>query len=73
MRNTQAIADIRSQYDAEWILIDDPETDEKLQVLRGRVIAHSKNRDVVYRHAAATRPKRFAVLYTGQMPRCTAF
>jgi hypothetical protein len=59
------IDEISSRFGSEWILIEDPETDESLQVLRGRVTAHSKDRDEVYRVAVEARPKRFAILYTG--------
>jgi len=33
---------------------------------------HSKDRDEVYRKAVELRPRRFAVLYTGKMPKDTA-
>jgi len=72
MDKIMTIAEIESQYDAEWILVEDPETDDDLQVQGGKVVAHSKDRDEVYRHAVATRPKRFAVIYTGYIPKHTA-
>jgi hypothetical protein len=66
------IAEISNHFDSEWILVGEPETDEALNVCRGRVIAHSKDRDEVYRAAADLRPKRFAILYTGTAPANTA-
>ena len=49
--------------------MEDPLTNEALEVTRGSVICHSKDRDEVYRRAIALpRPKRYAVLFTGQMP-----
>jgi len=62
------LAEIESRFVAEWVLVEDPETDESLEVQRGRVRYHSKDRDEVYRKAVGLRPKRFAVLYTGQLP-----
>jgi hypothetical protein len=62
------LAEIESRFVEEWVLVEDPETDESLEVQRGRVRCHSKDRDEVYGKAVGLRPKRFAVLYTGQLP-----
>ena len=62
------IIEIESQFDSEWILVDEPETNEQLEVLKGKVVHHSKDRDEVYRKAVALRPKRCAILYTGEIP-----
>jgi hypothetical protein len=66
------INEIESQFEGEWILVADPQTNEALEVTGGRVLCHSKDRDEVYRRAVALRPKRSAILYTGQMPEDTA-
>jgi hypothetical protein len=66
------VAEMDAAYESEWILIDDPVTDESQNVQAGRVLAHSKDRDEVYRAAAALRPARFAILYTGSAPANTA-
>ncbi len=49
-------------------LVVEPETNEQLEVVKGKVVHHSKDRDEVYRKAIAVRPKRFAILYTGEIP-----
>lgn len=72
MSDVMTKAEIETQFVGEWILIEDPETNEGHEVLRGRVICHSKDRDEVYREAVTRRPFRFAVLYTGTMPPNTA-
>ena len=72
MDEEMTIAEIESQFAAEWILIGDPKTDEGLNVLGGKVLCHSKDRDEVYRKAVALRPQRSAVIYTGQIPDETA-
>jgi hypothetical protein len=72
METEMTIKEIESQFDSEWILIADPTTDEKLSVLGGKVIHHSKDRDEVYRKAVSLRLKRSAVIYTGKMPENTA-
>lgn len=64
--------EMEAQFDGEWILVGDPETNEALEVVQGTVLHHSKDRDEVYRRAVAVRPKRYAVLFTGKMPANTA-
>jgi hypothetical protein len=52
--------------------LGDPETDESLEVSKGKLLCHSKDRDEVYRRAVGLRPKRYAIIYTGTMPENTA-
>ena len=72
MNTVLTITQIEAQFQAEWILVEDPQTTAGLEVQSGKVVAHSKDRDYVYRQAVALRPKRFAVLFTGKMPKDTA-
>jgi hypothetical protein len=72
MDDVLTIAQIESQFDSEWVLVADPQTNALLEVQGGRVLWHSKDRDEVYRKALDLRPKRFAMLYTGKMPKDTA-
>ncbi len=72
METEMTIKEIESQFDSEWVLIADPNTDENLTVLGGKVLHHSKDRDEVYRKAVSLRPKRSALIYTGKMPEDTA-
>jgi hypothetical protein len=65
------LAEIRKQFDDEWVLIEDPELDENLEVVRGKVIFHSKDRDEVYRKDMELRPGSAAYLFTGKMPEDT--
>ncbi len=52
--------------------VGDPVTDETHHVRSGRVLAHSRDRDKVYHEAIATKAKRIAVLFTGEIPENTA-
>jgi len=72
MSDVLTIAEIEAQFAAEWILVEDPETNDALEVQCGKVLYHSKDRDEVYREAVRLRPKRFAMLYTGTLPKDTA-
>ena len=72
MEDILTVAQIESRFESEWVLVEDPQTNEALEVLSGRVRWHSKDRDEVYRKAVELRPGRFAMLYTGKMPKGTA-
>jgi hypothetical protein len=64
-------AEIEAQFPDEWVLIEDPQTDQYRHVQGGRVLYHSKDRDELYRRAIALRPARAAILYTGTIPEGT--
>ena len=72
MGDVLTLAEIESRFKSEWVLVEDPQTNESLEVLSGKVRFHSKDRDEVYRRAVELRPKRFAMLYTGTIPKDTA-
>ncbi len=72
MSDVLTLAEMKARYESEWILVEDPQTDEFLEVKSGKVRFHSKDRDEVYREAVKVRPKRFAMLYTGVIPKDTA-
>lgn len=72
MESVLTISEIEAQFPAEWILIEDPATNEVMEVEKGRVLHHSKDRDEVYRRAVELRPKNFAMLYTGKIPKDVA-
>lgn len=60
------------QIQSEWVLNEEPKTNEALEVQSGKVRWHSKDREEVYRKVVEMHPRRFAVLYTGTMPEDTA-
>jgi hypothetical protein len=65
-------AQMRKKHISEWLLIENPETNDLLEIVRGKVLLHSKDRDEVYRKAASLHPKRFATLYTGTITKDAA-
>jgi hypothetical protein len=54
------ISAIEAQFENEWVLVGDPETTETLEVVKGKVLYHSHDRDEVYRKAVDLRPKRIS-------------
>ncbi len=68
MNETLLLEEIERRFDSEWVLLEDPETTPDLEIIRGKVLWHSKDRDEVYRKAIELRPKHSAILYTGTIP-----
>ncbi len=69
------IEEIETQFDGEWVLFGDPEINEYLEVVRGKVLSHSADRDEVNRFMAPLPDdefRRLASLYNGDVPRGTA-
>ena len=72
MSEIMSVVEIQARFDSEWVLLEDPETSDTLEVKSGKVLWHSKDRDEVYRKARELRPKHSAILYTGKLPEGTA-
>jgi len=62
------LQEMEREFVSEWILVGNPQTNESLEVVQGTVLCHSRDREEVYRAAVNLRPKRSAIVYTGQMP-----
>ncbi len=73
MNELLSTPEIQTRYPDEWVLLDDPQTDDKLRVLCGTVLHHSKDRDEVDRKMLELRLRRFTVFYTGTFPEDTEF
>jgi hypothetical protein len=61
-------AEIEARFPSERVLVGNPGTDESLEVLKGTLFLHSRDRDEFDRKALAFHGGRFAVLYTGRTP-----
>ena len=62
------MADIHARFRSEWVLLENPETGEALEVTGGKVLWHSQDRDEVYRKAQELAPTHSAIVYTGTLP-----
>ena len=68
MAEKLTMAEIAARYPSEWVLIDQPETDQYHHVLGGTVVFHGPDREEVYRQACVLPiPRWFAVRYTGEL------
>jgi hypothetical protein len=66
MGEVLTIEEIYAQYPDEWVLIDQPESDEYQRVRRGTVVFHSPDRDAVAAKAMELPiPRHAAVRFTG--------
>ena len=68
MTEVVVLDDIQNRFVSEWVLLEDPETTESLEIKSGKVLWHSKDRDEVYRKARELQPVHSAILYTGTIP-----
>jgi hypothetical protein len=68
MNEVLTIAEIKSRFDGEWVLVADPEMNKNHEVQSGRVMYHGKDREAMYDCDAALQLKKAAYLYLGVMP-----
>lgn len=62
------IEEIKQQYKDEWLLIKVEKTNELNQPIYGQLIAHSKDRDEIYRKMKIEKGHTYTV-YSGKIPR----
>ena len=55
------------------MLIEDPELSPALQVVRGKVLFHSKERSAVHDKFMELRPFHHAIMYVGEFPKDLEF
>ena len=70
MPQEMTIEEIEAQFDGQWILIADPETDQYNRVIRGTVVFHSFDRDEMDAYFLAQRGGpiySWASFYVGEM------
>lgn len=62
--------EIRAQYAGEYVLIEFVELDEDMQIIRGKVVAHSPNGDEIFQKFLELRDRKkpVALEYLGQAP-----
>ena len=60
--------EILKKYKGQWLLIEYSALDENLNVVAGRVLAHSPNKDDIYAKLIKTKGKNVAIEYAGKLP-----
>ena len=64
----QEIAKLKQRYPNEWLLLTNVVADEQTRPIKGKLMAHSKNRDEIYDRLSQLRGG-FAIEYTGEIPK----
>ncbi len=59
--------EIVAKYPDEWVLIDEPETTAGMEIIRGRVLGHDPELEIVERLDNRVLPRRAALLFTGSL------
>ena len=73
MSEIMTFEEIKLHYDGQWVLIAYTETDEDLKVVKGKVIAHSTNKEDIYQALADADEQPLAIEYMGSVPEDLAF
>ena len=60
--------EIEDAFDSEWVLIEDPELTHSQEIIKGKVVFHSKDRGEVHSKATELRPLHPAIIYIGDLP-----
>lgn len=60
--------EIRNQFCGEWLLVGEPTLDDELNLISGQVLAHSPDRDEIYRILLATPGQTLSIEYAGDLP-----
>lgn len=68
IKKIENIEKIKKKYKRQWLLIADYETDNVGHLIRGRVIAHSKKRDDIYKKQMKYK-RPLAIRYSGPIPK----
>ncbi len=68
MSEVMSLQEMRERYYGQWVLVGYEELDDDLTVRRGRVLAHSPDKDELYRQLLTLRGQRIAVEYLGEVP-----
>ena len=62
------IEEIRKLYPDEWVLIEYSKLDDDLNVLEGKVIAHSADKEEIYQAQMNLQGRSLAIEYLGEIP-----
>ena len=73
MDKVMSWAEIEATFDSEWVLIEDPELTPMLEIIRGKVVFHGKDKDKLHQKMRELLPLRSAVIFVGDPPKDLEF
>lgn len=65
----EPIGKLKRRYPKEWLLLTHVVADELTRPIKGKLVAHSKNRDEIYDRLARVRAGSACIEYTGKIPK----
>lgn len=67
----QSISTLKRRYPKEWLLLTNVVADELTRPIKGKLVAHSKNRDDIYTRLGQVggKKKSWCIEYTGKVPK----
>lgn len=65
----QPISTLKKRYPKEWLLLTHVTADELTRPIKGKLVAHSKNRDDIYDRLSHLRARSMCITYTGPIPK----
>jgi hypothetical protein len=68
MKKVFTMKELEALYSVEWVLLVNPKHIERLEMLRGELVFHSKDRNEVYKEAHKRKDAHTAILYVGKLP-----
>ena len=69
MGEIMSLQEMKDRYRGQWVLVAYQELDDDLNVLRGKVLAHSSDRDEIYRQLLTVQEEKVSVEYMGEIPK----
>ena len=66
MSDILTMEEIESRFDGEWVLIEDVETDEKLEIVRGKIAYHGSDKEALHEKAMKSKSDHLATLFVGR-------
>ena len=72
MSKIMELDDIYKRYKDEWLLIEYEQLDEDLNVTKGRVVAHSRDKNEILQQLVQIQGKNIAIEYAGAAPNSLA-
>ena len=68
MGRVMELSDIYKRYKDEWLLIEYEQLDEDLNVTRGKVVAHSRDKNEILQQLVQIQGRNIAIEYAGTAP-----
>ena len=73
MAEIMTYEEITQHYNGEWVLIAYTDTQDDLEVIKGKVLVHSPDKEDIYKYLESATEEALTIEYIGQTPDDLAF